>query len=60
MDTSFKFLESLCNLKESKRLHVLIDIGVCQLHTMHEAFKTGAVKSTWNIHSFESSVANIP
>ena len=59
MDTSFKFLELLCNLKESKRLHVLIDIGVCQLHTMHEAFKTGAVKLTWNIHKILKAVWQI-
>ena len=32
---NYKFLELLCNLRESKGLHGLIDIGVCQRHTMH-------------------------
>ena len=43
---NLKFVECLSNLRESKGLPGLIDIGVCQLHAMHGAFQTGAVKST--------------
>ena len=56
---NLKFLESLCNLRESKGLSGLIDIGVCQLHAMHGAFQTCAVKSTWNIHKILKAVWQI-
>ena len=46
LSVNLKFLESLCNLRESERLPGLIDIGVCQLHAVQGAFQTGAVKST--------------
>ena len=47
---NLEFLESLCNLRESEGLPGLIDICVCQMHSMHGVFQTGTVKSTWNIH----------
>ena len=57
--TNLKFLESLCNLRESEGLPGLIDIGVCQLHALHRAFQTGAVKSMEYSQNLESSMANI-
>ena len=56
---NLKFLESLCNLRESERLPGLIDIDLCQLHAMHGAFQTGAVKSKWNIHKTLKAVWQI-
>ena len=56
---NLKFLQSLCNLRESEGLPGLIDIGVCQLHIMHGAFQTGADKSTWNIHKILEAVWQI-
>ena len=54
---NLKFLESLCNLRESKGLPGLIDYWC--LSTAHNAFQTGAVKSTWNIHEILKSVGQI-
>ena len=56
---NLKFLESLCNLRESEGLPGLIDIGVCQLHTMHGVFQTGYVRSTWNIRKILKAVWQI-
>ena len=56
---NLKFLESLCNLRESEGIPGLIDIGVCQLHTMHGAFEIGAVKSAWNIYKILKAVRQI-
>ena len=56
---NLKFLEPLCNLRESKGLAGLTDVGVCQLHAMHGVFQTSAVKSTWNIHKFLKAVWQI-
>ena len=36
--------------------HGLIDIGSCGLHILHNAFRKGAVESTWNIESALSSL----
>ena len=56
---NLKFLESLWNLREREGLPGLIDIGVCQLHTIPGAFQTSAVKSTWNIHKILKTVWQI-
>ena len=56
---NLKFLQSLCNLRESEGLSGLIDIGVCQLYVMHGVFQTGAVKSTWNIPKILKAVWQI-
>ena len=53
---NLKFLESLGNSRERKGLPGLIDIGICQLHAIHGAFQTGAVKSTWNVHKILKAV----
>ena len=56
---NLKFLESLCNLRESEGLPGLIDIGVCQQDAIDGAFQTGVVKSTWNIHELLKAVRQI-
>ena len=56
---NLKFLEYLCNLRESKGLTGLTDIGVCQLHAMYGGFQTGAVKSAWNVHKILKAVWQI-
>ena len=58
---NLKFLEPLCNLRESEGHPGLIDFGFCQLHAIHGTFQTGSVKSTRNIHkNFESNMVDIP
>ena len=56
---NLKFLESLCNLRKNEGLPGLIHIAVCELHTIHGAFETGAVKSAWNIHKTLKAVKQI-
>ena len=30
----------------------LINVGMCELHTVHNSFKAGVKKSRWNVSSF--------
>ena len=54
MDSPFvklKFLEVLKKFREESDLTKLIDIGSCNLHVVHGAFKTGTESTSWNIKS---------
>ena len=44
------FFRSLKKNWETDLMHHLVDIGVCNLHIISGAFKTGAIDSGWKIH----------
>ena len=46
---NLKFLEKLEKDRLENEQHELINIGSYGLHTIHEAFKTGAESTSWNI-----------
>ena len=48
---NLKFLEVLKKSREESVLPKVIDIGSCNLHLVHGAFKTGVKSTGWNIKS---------
>ena len=46
---NLKFLSELKKSRDENNLPKLIDIGSCNLHTVHNGFKTGAESTGWNI-----------
>ena len=49
-NTNLKFLEVLKKKREREKLKDIIDIGSCNLHTVHGAFQTGAKASGWQLN----------
>lgn len=47
--TNWKFLKLLQNDRDEKEQPKIIDIGSCNLHIIHGAFKVGAETSGWNL-----------
>ena len=44
-NTNLKFLEENKKKRETEELKDIIDIGTCNLHTVHGSFEKGAEKS---------------
>ena len=44
------FLSEMKKLRIEDELASRIDIGSCNLHAIHGAFKTGSESSGWNLH----------
>ena len=55
-NVNWKFFDLLKKQMSEDHGVILINIGSCGLHIVHNAFKTGAVSSTWDISSFLSSL----
>ena len=49
-NSNLKFLSEMKKLTIEDELASLIDIGSCNLHVIHGAFKTGSESSGWNLH----------
>ena len=49
-NSNLKFLSEMKKLRIEDELVCLIDIGSCNLHVIHGAFKTGSESSGWNLH----------
>lgn len=49
-NTNLKLLSEVQNERQKNKLSSLIDIGSCNLHLIHGAFKTGSEKSSWDLH----------
>ena len=47
--TNWSFMKKLNAAREKDELPGLIDIGSCNLHIIHGAFKIGAESTTWNV-----------
>ena len=47
--TNLRFLEELQKEKKADQLREVIDIGTCNLHTVHRSLETGVTKSGWNL-----------
>ena len=47
--TNKLFLEEMQKERRLEQMREVIDIGTCNLHTIHGAFETGVVKSGWNL-----------
>lgn len=48
-NANWKFSKSLKRYRLDNEQHQLIDIGLCGLHIIHRAFKTGAESSNWEL-----------
>ena len=48
-NTNLKFLEELKKTRTTDELNDIINIGTCNLRTVHGAFKTGVLSSGWDI-----------
>ena len=48
---NLKFYDVFKDTCQDGILHSLIDIGVCSLHVIHDAFRTGAKASGWKLKS---------
>lgn len=55
-NVNWKFFDMLKKQVSDEQGVLLINIGSCGLHVVHNAFKTGAVASSWDISSFLSSL----
>ena len=49
-NSNLKFLSEMKKLRLEDELASLIDIGSCNIHVIHGAFKTGSESSGWNLH----------
>ena len=49
-NTNLKLLSEVQNECQKNKPSSLIDIGSCNLHLIHWAFKTGSEKSSWDLH----------
>ena len=51
-NTNLKLLSEVQNERQKKQLSWLIDIGSCNLHLIHGAFKTGSgiFTKSWDLH----------
>ena len=49
-NVNHSFMRSLKRDWENQMMHKLLDIGVCNLHIVSGAFKTGALATDWMIH----------
>ena len=49
-NSNLKFLSEMKKLRTEDELASLIDIGSCNLHVIHGAFKTGSESTGWNLH----------
>ena len=49
-NVNLKFLCEMNKLRQNDELPSLIDIGSCNLHVIHGAFKSGSESSGWNLH----------
>ena len=47
--TKHKFLTELRKKRSEEELNDLIDIGTCNLHTVHGSFEKGATESNWEL-----------
>ena len=48
-DVNIKLLKMIQAERSENKQHQLIDIGSCDLHTIHNAFKTGAESTGWGM-----------
>ena len=48
-NADWKFIESHKRYRSDNEQHQLVDIGLCGLHIIHRAFKTGAESSNWEL-----------
>ena len=55
-NVNWKFFDLLKKQMSEDHGVILINIGSCGLHIVHNTFKTGALSSTWDISSFLSSL----
>ena len=55
-NSNLKFLSEMKKLRTEDELASLIDIGSCNFHVIHEAFKTGSESSGWNLHKILKGV----
>ena len=46
---NWSFVEKLKSSRDKNELPGLIDVGSCNLHVVHGAFKTGVESTTWNV-----------
>ena len=49
-NTNLKLLSEVQNERQKNKLSSHINIGSCNLHLIHGAFKTSSEKSSWNLH----------
>ena len=54
-NVNLKFLETVKKEREETNLSKLVDIGSCDLHTVHGSFKAACEKTEWNIKSLLKS-----
>ena len=50
LNTNLKLLSEVQNECQKNKLSSLIDVGSCNLHLIHGAFKADSEKSSWNLH----------
>ena len=54
-NVNLKFLETVKKEREEANLSKLIDIGSCDLHTVHGSFKSACEKTEWHLKSLLKS-----
>ena len=49
LNQNLKCFEEFSNQFKDDNFHSLIDIGICELHIVHDRFSRGELKSSWNL-----------
>ena len=49
LSVNIKFYTELVEMRDKVQLPSLIDIGICSLHVIHGAFKTGIESTNWEM-----------
>ena len=58
-NTNWKVFDSLQKHREELEYSSLLNLGSCELHVVHGAFKTGLQESGWDIHKILKAVWKI-
>ena len=50
-NVNLTFLKEYISMREEKELDLLMDLGTCKLHVVHDSIKAGAKAREWELHN---------